>query len=68
MGHGTLRCSTYRWYAIHQGKVAEMQTGEGKTLVATLPVYLNALAGNGVHLVTVMIIWQNVIAHGWRPF
>ncbi|MGB6268101.1 MAG: preprotein translocase subunit SecA, partial [Olleya sp.] len=38
---------------LHQGKIAEMQTGEGKTLVATLPVYLNALAGNGVHLVTV---------------
>lgn len=39
--------------ALHQGKVAEMQTGEGKTLVATLPVFLNALAGKGVHLVTV---------------
>lgn len=39
--------------AMHQGKIAEMQTGEGKTLVATLPVYLNALTGNGVHLVTV---------------
>lgn len=39
--------------ALHQGKVAEMQTGEGKTLVATLPVYLNALAGKGVHVVTV---------------
>ncbi|RNC86862.1 MAG: preprotein translocase subunit SecA [Winogradskyella sp.] len=39
--------------ALHQGKIAEMQTGEGKTLVATLPVYLNALAGRGVHLVTV---------------
>ncbi|MEW7292644.1 preprotein translocase subunit SecA [Aquimarina sp. 2304DJ70-9] len=39
--------------AMHQGKIAEMQTGEGKTLVATLPVYLNALSGNGVHLVTV---------------
>ena len=38
---------------LHQGKVAEMQTGEGKTLVATLPIYLNALTGNGVHLVTV---------------
>ncbi len=37
---------------LHQGKVAEMRTGEGKTLVATLPMYLNALAGNGVHLVT----------------
>ena len=39
--------------AMHQGKIAEMQTGEGKTLVATLPMYLNALSGKGVHLVTV---------------
>ena len=39
--------------ALHQGKIAEMQTGEGKTLVATLPVFLNALTGRGVHLVTV---------------
>ena len=39
--------------ALHQGKIAEMQTGEGKTLVATLPVYLNALSEAGVHLVTV---------------
>ena len=39
--------------AMHQGKIAEMQTGEGKTLVATLPVYLNALTSKGVHLVTV---------------
>ena len=38
---------------MHQGKIAEMQTGEGKTLAATLPVYLNSLSGNGVHLVTV---------------
>lgn len=38
---------------LHKGNIAEMQTGEGKTLVATLPVYLNALAGKGVHLVTV---------------
>ena len=38
---------------LHEGKVAEMRTGEGKTLVATLPVYLNALAGKGVHVVTV---------------
>lgn len=38
---------------LHQGKIAEMATGEGKTLVATLPVFLNALAGNGVHMVTV---------------
>ncbi len=38
---------------LHEGKISEMQTGEGKTLVATLPLYLNALTGNGVHLVTV---------------
>lgn len=38
---------------LHQGRIAEMKTGEGKTLVATLPSYLNALAGNGVHIVTV---------------
>jgi preprotein translocase subunit SecA len=38
---------------LHDGKIAEMKTGEGKTLVATLPAYLNALAGNGVHIVTV---------------
>jgi preprotein translocase subunit SecA len=38
---------------LHQGKISEMKTGEGKTLVATLPVYLNALAGHGVHVVTV---------------
>lgn len=39
--------------ALHQGRIAEMQTGEGKTLVATLPAYLNALTGKGVHIVTV---------------
>ena len=39
--------------ALHSGKIAEMATGEGKTLVATLPVYLNALTGKGVHIVTV---------------
>jgi preprotein translocase subunit SecA len=39
--------------ALHQGKIAEMRTGEGKTLVATLPIYLNALTGKGVHLITV---------------
>ncbi len=38
---------------LHQGRIAEMKTGEGKTLVATLPSYLNALAGNGVHIVTI---------------
>src|SRR5262249_7300300 len=40
-------------YALHTGRIAEMATGEGKTLVATLPVYLNALSGRGVHVVTV---------------
>ena len=39
--------------ALHHGKIAEMRTGEGKTLVATLPAYLNALTGRGVHIVTV---------------
>ncbi|MEJ2538256.1 MAG: preprotein translocase subunit SecA, partial [Calditrichia bacterium] len=39
-------------YVLHQGKIAEMATGEGKTLVATLPLYLNALEGKGAHLVT----------------
>src|SRR5215207_812052 len=38
---------------LHQGKIAEMKTGEGKTLAATMPVYLNALEGEGVHIVTV---------------
>src|SRR5262249_50932285 len=38
---------------LHEGKISEMKTGEGKTLVATLPVYLNAIAGRGVHVVTV---------------
>lgn len=38
---------------LHRGKIAEMRTGEGKTLVATLPAYLNALTGKGVHVVTV---------------
>ena len=38
---------------LHQGRIAEMKTGEGKTLVATLPAYLNALSGEGVHVVTV---------------
>ena len=38
---------------LHQGKIAEMKTGEGKTLVSTLPAYLNSLTGKGVHIVTV---------------
>ena len=39
--------------ALHEGFIAEMKTGEGKTLVATLPAYLNALTGKGVHVITV---------------
>jgi preprotein translocase subunit SecA len=61
----TVRGHTIKWdmvpfdvqliggYALHSGRIAEMATGEGKTLVATLPVYLNALSGRGVHVVTV---------------
>ena len=55
---------------LHQGKIAEMKTGEGKTLVATLPVYLNALTGNGAHIVTVNdylsrrdTVWMGQIYH-----
>lgn len=55
---------------LHQGKIAEMKTGEGKTLTATLPVYLNALEGNGCHLVTVNdylarrdVVWMGQIYH-----
>ena len=46
-------CQLIVGVVLHQGKIAEMATGEGKTLVATLPVFLNALTGNGVHVVTV---------------
>ncbi len=46
-------CQLFGGVVLHQGKIAEMATGEGKTLVATLPVFLNALAGKGVHVVTV---------------
>ncbi len=46
-------CQLVGGIALHRGMIAEMATGEGKTLVATLPIYLNALAGKGVHLVTV---------------
>ena len=46
-------CQLYGGIGLHRGMIAEMATGEGKTLVATLPVYLNALAGRGVHVITV---------------
>ena len=48
----TSTCSSSAGMVLHQGKIAEMKTGEGKTLVATLPLYLNALTGRGAHLVT----------------
>ncbi|MED5492335.1 MAG: preprotein translocase subunit SecA [Pseudomonadota bacterium] len=52
---------------LHEGKIAEMKTGEGKTLVATLPVYLNALAGKGVHVVTVNDYLASRDANTMRP-
>jgi preprotein translocase subunit SecA len=52
---------------LHSGKIAEMRTGEGKTLVATLPVYLNALAGEGVHVVTVNDYLASRDANWMRP-
>ena len=53
--------------ALHQGKIAEMRTGEGKTLTSTLPVYLNALAGSGVHVVTVNDYLASRDAETMRP-
>lgn len=50
---------------LHRGKIAEMRTGEGKTLVATLPVYLNALTGKGVHVVTVNDYLARVTVKTW---
>jgi preprotein translocase subunit SecA len=54
-------------YVLHSGKIAEMRTGEGKTLVATLPAYLNALSGSGVHLVTVNDYLARRDANWMRP-
>ena len=51
---------------LHEGQIAEMKTGEGKTLVATLPSYLNALTGRGVHVVTVNDFQLAVIRSGWE--
>ncbi|MBK6736925.1 MAG: preprotein translocase subunit SecA [Haliea sp.] len=53
--------------ALHEGKIAEMRTGEGKTLVATLPAYLNALTGESVHLITVNDYLANRDAHWMGP-
>ena len=54
--------------ALFFGNIAEMKTGEGKTLVATLPAYLYAAANKNVHIVTVMTIWQKEIQNGWEKY
>ena len=53
---------------LHQGKIAEMKTGEGKTLVSTLPAYLNSLTGKGVHVVTVNDYLAKQTQNGWEKF
>ena len=53
LGMRPFRVQVLGGVVLHQGRIAEMKTGEGKTLVATLPAYLNALSGKGVHIVTV---------------
>jgi len=53
LGKRPFRVQLMGGIVLHQGRIAEMKTGEGKTLVATLPAYLNALTGNGVHIITV---------------
>jgi preprotein translocase subunit SecA len=63
--HAPLRRAADRRHGAAQGKIAEMRTGEGKTLVATLPVYLNALPGKGVHVVTVNDYLASATPSGW---
>ena len=53
---------------LHQGKIAEMKTGEGKTLVSTLPAFLNSLSEKGVHIVTVNDYLAKGIPLGWEKF
>lgn len=53
LGYATSSVAQVGGIVLHEGSIAEMKTGEGKTLVATLPTYLNALTGKGVHVVTV---------------
>ena len=53
---------------LHQGGIAEMKTGEGKTLVSTLPAYLNALTGEGVPSSQSTITWQSVTLSGWGKY
>ena len=54
--------------AIHKGDIAEMRTGEGKTLTATMPTYLNALAGRGVHVITVNEYLSSVQSEKWLNY
>jgi preprotein translocase subunit SecA len=54
--------------ALHLGNIAEMRTGEGKTLVATLPAYLNAIAGRGVHVITVNDFLASYQSDQWAAF
>ena len=70
LGQRHFDCQLMGGIVLHQGKIAEMKTGEGKTLAATLPLYLNALEGKGVHLVTVNdylarrdTVWMGQIYH-----
>ncbi|MCD6550415.1 preprotein translocase subunit SecA [bacterium] len=70
LGQRHFDCQLIGGIVLHQGKIAEMKTGEGKTLAATLPLYLNALTGRGVHLVTVNdylarrdTVWMGQIYH-----
>ena len=53
---------------LNQGKIAEMKTGEGKTLVSTLPAYLNSLSGEGVHIVTVNDYLAKRTLNGWEKY
>ena len=53
---------------LHQGRIAEMKTGEGKTLVSTLPAYLNALRGKGYISLPSTITWQSVMQSGWARY
>ena len=64
-GDAPLRCPDDRWFNTHQGRIAEMRTGEGKTLVATLAAYLNALSGEGVHVITVNDYLAGAMPSGW---
>ena len=58
----------YGGIVLHQGRIAEMKTGEGKTITETLPAYLNALTGHGVHIVTVTTTLPSAMPPGWARY